>query len=59
VSLPRHRHLVATHNPASKKPSPMSTGVLVVSQITYRDKIASTPMARRVIIRIGTHRGLS
>jgi hypothetical protein len=53
------RHFVATHRPASKKPSPTNTGVLVVSQMTYRDRIANTPMARSTSMTTGTHRGLS
>lgn len=53
------RHFVATHRPANKNPSPTNTGVLVVSQMTYRDRIANTPIARSTSITTGTHLGLS
>ena len=53
------RHFVATHRPASKNARPTNTGVLVLSQMMYRDKIDSTPTASKASIRMGTHRGLS
>jgi hypothetical protein len=33
--------------------------VLVVSQMTYRDRIDKTPIARRTSMTTGTHLGLS